>query len=68
LSLNGQPFLEPKNLEEEGYQETYSFPVIPKTNTTEKIDGKEHPDPSIPVKTGSPVGSTLSNAELTKAK
>ena len=69
LTLNKVPFLEPKNIEEEGYQETYSFPE----HTTENIEGttcdQDHsgrPEVAPIFTTGSPVGSTLSGSKLPK--
>lgn len=69
LTLSDVPFLEPKNLEEEGYQETYSFPERSTENFGETVydeDHSIHPDASPIVTTGSPVGSTLSWSELPK--
>ncbi len=69
LSVDGQPFLEPKNLEEEGYQETYSYPALPRpTGTLEKNELPAHHDASITVPTGSPVDSTVGDAEWTRTR
>lgn len=69
LTLNDVPFLEPKNLEEEGYHETYSFPERSTEFFGKTLYDEDHPalsDASLIVTTGSPVGSTLSRSELPK--